>query len=246
MNYEKRVIPVLLLKDSELSKSVKFKKFKYVGDPINAVRIFNDKEVDELVVLDTDASKKHTKPNFNLLERIAREAFMPMAYGGGINNIDDVRKMIKLGYEKVIINSFALKNPNFIRDVSKIIGSQSTLVCIDIKKNLFGKYSIYDHSNGNLLKRNIKEYIDMIIELGAGEIIIQSVDRDGTYEGYDLEMLEKFGVNLSIPLVSCGGAGSMEDVKKVLDNNYISAAAAGSIFIFHGPHRAVLINYYRI
>jgi imidazole glycerol-phosphate synthase subunit HisF len=246
MNYEKRVIPVLLLKDNELSKSVRFKKFKYIGDPINAVRIFNEKEVDELVVIDTDSSKKNSKPNFYLLERIAREAFMPMAYGGGLNNLDDVRRIIKLGYEKVIINSFALKKPEFIKEISRVSGSQSTLVCVDIKKNFFGKYSIYDHSKGVLVKKDLKNHIDQMIDNGAGEIIINSVDKDGTYEGYDLELLKNYGMDLAVPLIACGGAGSMEDVKEVLDNDYVSAAAAGSIFVFHGPHRAVLINYYRV
>lgn len=237
-----RVIPVLLIRNKGLVKTVKFDKAKYIGDPINAVKIFNDKEVDEIVVLDIDASKENRKPNFETIKDIASEAFMPLAYGGGITTIDDVQTLFAIGVEKVIINTSALKNMNLITDASKIFGDQSIVLSVDVTKNFWGKYQIYSHALNKAVDVDLISYIKNAEQSGAGEIIINSVDLDGTMIGYDLKLIEKISQNVSVPVVACGGAGSIYDLKKGYDAG-ATALSAGSIFVFHGPHKAVLINF---
>lgn len=238
-----RVIPCLLLKNKGLVKTVKFKNEKYVGDPINAVKIFNDKEVDELVFLDIEASKKGNEPDFEFLKKITREAFMPMGYGGGITNTEQIRNILYLGFEKVILNSIIFEKPEIILEASKLCGNQSIVVSIDVKKNIFGKYKVYSHKNN---KKYDIDPVDMAIKAeksGAGELIINSVDNDGMMKGYDTELIKLISEKVNIPVVAIGGAGKIDDLVDAVNIGKASAVSAGSMFVFHGPHKAVLINY---
>jgi len=237
-----RIIPILLLKDAGLVKTIKFKNPKYIGDPINAVRIFNEKEVDELVFLDISATPNKRKLNFDLIKDIASEAFMPFGYGGGITELSDIEKLFKIGVEKVILNTIAYKNPNLIKEASKIFGNQSIVVSVDVKKTLFQGLKIFINSGTIKIPENIIDYIKKIEQLGVGEIIINSIDKDGTMMGYDLELIKLVANAVQIPVVAFGGAGSLHDFKKAKEYN-ASALAAGSLFVFNGPHRAVLISY---
>ena len=238
-----RVIPILLLSNGGLVKTKQFNDASYIGDPINAVKIFNDKEVDEIVFLDIQASKKTQKPNYEIIKKIASECFMPLAYGGGITHIDQVDRILNIGVEKIIINSSAISNPNLINQIAKITGSQSVVVSIDIKKTFFGNYSIYSHSKEKVLKTNIIDYLKKVEELGAGEIIINSVDNDGMMNGYDIKLLKMVRDTIMIPFIACGGAGGVDDLKQVIGLGGVHAVAAGSMFVFHGKHNAVLISY---
>lgn len=238
-----RVIPCLLLKDRGLVKTVKFKDPKYIGDPINTVRIFNDKEVDEIVLLDITATIKKSKPNLRLIYEIASECFMPLAYGGGINQIEDIKQILSVGVEKVIINSFAFENPNFVREAADRFGSQSIVVSIDVKKNFFGRYEVYTHGGRRGTKQNPIDFASKMQEFGAGEILLNSIDMDGGMKGYDIELIKSVSENLKIPLIACGGAGRLEDFKEAIQKGGASAVAAGSFFVFQGPNKAVLISY---
>jgi imidazole glycerol-phosphate synthase subunit HisF len=237
-----RVIPTLLIQNKGLVKTCRFKNPVYLGDPINAIKIFNEKEVDELVIFDIEASKNGKGIDWNMLNRINREAFMPLGYGGGINNIQDIKRIINLGYEKVIINSAALDNPQLIKDAAEIIGSQSLVICVDIRKNLNGSFKVYNHINHEITNLDPVEYIKTLESIGAGEIIVQSVDKEGTYLGYDINITKEISRKVKIPVIALGGASSLMDINQVLKSE-ISAAAAGSIFVFFGRLRAVLINY---
>lgn len=237
-----RVIPCLLLQGNGLVKSVKFKDHKYVGDPINAVKIFNEKEVDELVFLDINATQESRGPNFDLIAKIAQEAFMPFGYGGGIRSLEDVQRLFELGVEKTIVNSMAVKQPQFISEVAHVYGSQSIVVSIDVKKNMFGRYNVFTHNGRVNTKKDPVEFALMMQDCGAGEVLLNSIDRDGTLSGYDLDLLEQVCHRLSIPVVACGGASKINDFKLALEHG-ASAVAAGSMFVFYGKHRAVLITY---
>jgi imidazole glycerol-phosphate synthase subunit HisF len=238
-----RVIPCLLLQNGALVKTVKFKKPVYVGDPINAIRIFNDKEVDELLFIDIDASKNKRGPDYNLIAKISSEVFMPFGYGGGIRSIDEVKKLTRLGVEKVCINSFALENPDFISEVADIIGTQSTVVAVDVKKDFMGHDRVYHHVKGKSTSFDVVDYVQMIEQKGAGEILLNSVDRDGAGAGYDLNLLQKVTSVLTIPVVALGGAGSIAHFVNAVKEAKVSAVAAGSFFVFYGPYKAVLITY---
>lgn len=238
-----RIIPVLLLCNKGLVKTVKFYNPKYIGDPINAVKIFNDKEVDELVFFDIDASKQGKEPDFQMIKHIAAECFMPFGYGGGISTLEHVQKLFTIGVEKIILNTQALKDLSLVSQAAEIFGDQSIVVCVDVKKNFWGKYQVYAHSSKIMgTPTDVVEYALACQQAGAGEIIVNSVDLDGTMKGYDLGLIQKISDVLSIPLVACGGAGSVHDFQKA---HYAgaSALAAGSLFVYHGPHKAVLINY---
>ena len=237
-----RVIPVLLLKDGGLVKSVKFKDFKYVGDPINAVKIFNEKEVDEIVILDIDATREGREPDLEKIKEIASEAFIPLAYGGGITRIEQIKELLFNGIEKVVLNQSALENPALITEAARQFGSQSVVVSIDVKKNLFGSYKVYQHSRGKNTKKDPLEFAKEAIRLGAGEIFLNSVDLDGTQKGYDLTLVEKIAKEIEVPLIACGGASGVSNFREVIQAGS-SACAAGSLFVFQGKHRAVLINY---
>lgn len=238
-----RVIPVLLLKNVGLVKTQKFKNPKYVGDPINAVRIFNDKEVDELVFLDISATPNKRKPNFELIRDIATEAFMPFGYGGGITNLNDIEKLFKIGVEKVILNTAAHENPKIITEAAETFGSQSIVASVDVKKTFFGAKKVIINCGNKKVGINYVEYVKKLEELGVGEIIINSIDNDGMAQGYDLKLIKQISSAVSIPVVALGGAGSIEDFQSAIRNGGASAVGAGSMFVFTGPHRAVLISY---
>jgi imidazole glycerol-phosphate synthase subunit HisF len=238
-----RVIPSLLIKNGGLVKTVRFNKTTYVGDPINAIKIFNDKEVDELAVIDIEASRLKKSPNFGLLDQVSKEAFMPLAYGGGINNLEDIRRILGLGFEKVIIDSYAFSNPDFITKAADICGSQSVVVCIDIKRDFLGRVQVYNYIRKKLQIIAAHEYAVQAQQSGAGEIIVYSVDRDGTYEGYDIKAIKDITGRVTVPVVALGGAGKIQDFSAAVKDGGASAVAAGSLFVFHGPHRAVLITY---
>lgn len=238
-----RVIPVLLLRGHGLVKTTKFKDPKYVGDPINAVRIFNEKEVDELAFLDISATQEGRGPDFELLTDIASEAFMPMAYGGGVTKLDHVKRIFELGFEKVIINSAAYDNPGLIAEAASIFGSQSIVGCIDVCKTLFGRYELRSTSARVKEKVSLTDHLAALTKSGIGEILVNAVDRDGTMGGYDLRLLREISTAVTIPVIACGGAGNVNHFAQAVQDGGASAVAAGSLFVFMGPHRAVLINY---
>ncbi len=237
-----RVIPVLLLRGRGLVKTIKFQKPTYVGDPINAVRIFNDKEVDELVFLDITATIENHPPQFDLIQDIATECFMPFGYGGGIHDIETAQRLLKMGSEKVVFNSAAL-NLNLIEEAAEIFGSQSVVISIDVRRQRRGKYLVFTHSGTRNTKKTPVEFAKDVEAAGAGEIFLNSIDRDGTMEGYDLELLHSVTEIVNIPVISAGGAGNLQHFQDAVEQGGASAVAAGSMFVFHGPHRAVLINY---
>jgi len=237
-----RVIPTLLLRNSGLVKGEKFSSHKYVGDPINAVKIFNTKEVDELVFLDINANIENRKPNYALLGNIASEAFMPFGYGGGLNSVADIENLFKIGIEKAIINTAATRNLGIIREASSIAGSQSIVVAMDVKRNFIGKYHVYSLSGRHNTGMNPVDYAKMAVDAGAGELIVTAIDREGTGRGYDTDLIEKISQAVNIPVVASGGAGKLTDLKHAVDAG-ASAVAAGNLFVFHGKHKAVLITY---
>lgn len=238
-----RVIPCLLLRNQGLVKTIKFKDPKYVGDPINAVKIFNEKEVDEIVFLDILASRENRKPNFDLIVNIASECFMPLCYGGGIRTIDDIKKIFSLGVEKVSINSYAIENPQFIKEASSLFGSQSIVVSIDVKKNWSGKYELYNARKRRIVKIDPVDYSRKMEGMGAGEILLNSVDRDGMMQGYNIDLIKNVCETVNIPVIACGGAGSIDDFSDAIRLGKAQAVAAGSMFVFKGRYRAVLISY---
>ena len=237
-----RVIPCLLLKGDGLVKSLKFKDPKYIGDPINAVKILNTKEVDELIFLDIMASKLGHTPNYEMIANIAMECFMPFCYGGGIRSVDEAKRILNIGAEKVSINAAALRDTEFIKRLSKQVGSQSVVISMDVKKTFLGRYELFDHSENKPFKSDPAGYAKKMEESGAGEILINSVDRDGTMSGYDLELVKTIADQVSIPVIACGGAGGLLHFKQAVASG-ASAVAAGSMFVFIGKHKAVLINY---
>lgn len=239
----KRVIPCLLLRNGGLVKTRKFKNPIYVGDPINAVKIFNEKEVDELIFLDIDATRKNKEPAYETIKNIASECFMPFCYGGGVRNLEQMEKIVGLGTEKVCINSAAFTDPEFVRAAAEKYGSSTIVVAIDVKKNFFGKYSVYINGGTKNTFMDPIEYIKKVEALGAGEIFLNSIDRDGTMEGYDLEIVKMASQAVSIPLIACGGAGNMQHFKEAINYGGASAVSAGSFFVFHGKRNAVLITY---
>jgi cyclase len=238
-----RVIPSLLLQNGGLVKTIKFSNPKYVGDPINAIKIFNDKEVDELVILDIKASQSSFGINFELLNRINKEAFMPLGYGGGIKSAEEAKRIFNIGYEKVILDSAALSHPQLITDIASLSGSQSVVVCVDVKRTIFGKYRVFNWIKRKIENIDVVDYARKIEGLGAGELLIYSVDQDGTMQGYDYDILKAVTNTIKIPVVALGGAGSIDHFFKAIKMCNVSAVAAGSFFVFHGPHRAVLISY---
>jgi len=237
-----RVIPVLLLSDIGLVKTFKFGSRRYIGDPINTVRIFNAKEVDEIVIIDIDATRLNKEPDFKRIEEIVSEAFMPLCYGGGITSIKQMECLFRVGVEKVLLNTSTFKNKSLLYEATQIFGSQSIVISVDVKKNFFGHYHIYSHSGKVKEDVNLLTYITWIQNQGVGEIILNSIDRDGSMSGYDLKLISIVSKKLKIPLVALGGAGSVNDFNIALTSG-ASAVAAGSIFVFNGPHKAVLISY---
>jgi len=238
-----RVIPCLLVHNKGLVKTVKFKSPKYVGDPINAVKIFNEKEVDELIVLDIDATVNGVEPNYQMIEYLANESRMPLCYGGGVKTPEQAQKIIKLGVEKVALSSEAITNPKLLVDTANIIGRQSVVVILDIKKTMFGSYDIYSHNGKKKVKKNLFEFIAELEAIGIGELVINSIDNDGVMNGYDLALIKKVRDCVNLPLTVLGGAGSVDDILNLIDEYKIIGASAGSLFVFKGVYKAVLINY---
>jgi cyclase len=239
-----RVIPVLLLHNGGLVKTVGFCNPKYVGDPINAVRIYNEKEVDELMVLDIDSTVKSSEPNYTLISQLASQCRMPLCYGGGVRTVSQLEKIIGLGVEKVAISSAAVNDPNFISNAAARVGTQSVVVVIDVKKTqLLNKYEVVTHNGLRRTGRDPIEFACEVASLGAGEIVINSVDRDGEMKGYDLALIDSIRTAVKLPLTLLGGAGSFQDIRGLVKRYGVIGAAAGSIFVFKGKFRAVLINY---
>lgn len=237
-----RIIPCLLLRGYGLVKTRKFKDPVYLGDPVNVVRIFNEKEVDELVVLDIDASKDGREPDYELIAEIAGECFMPIAYGGGVRTLEQARRLIRCGVEKVVINTAATESYDLIRETAQVFGSQAIVGAIDVKRTLLGGYRVVAKSASVELKVPLDEHIQALTAAGAGEIFLNSVDRDGTMDGYDLSLIRRVSQQISVPVIACGGAGTIEHLAAGV-NEGASAVAAGSMFVFHGRLRAVLVNY---
>jgi cyclase len=238
-----RVMPSLLLQNGKLVKTIKFKNPAYVGDPINAIKIYNEKEVDELVVLDISASVEGREPNYELLSRLATECFMPICYGGGVSSMDQLKKIFSLGYEKVAINTYAASNPAFITEAAAKYGSQSIVCSIDIKRALFGGYNVMTRSGGHKASKDPVAYAVAMERAGAGELLVYSIDRDGTWSGFDVEMVRAISSAVTIPVIASGGAGSLEDIGEVVNRGGASAVALGSMAVFQGKDLGVLINF---
>lgn len=239
-----RLIPCLLVHNGGLVKTINFDNPKYVGDPINAVRIYNEKEVDELVVLDIDVTVNGVEPDYQLISHLASECRMPLCYGGGVRTVAQIEKIISLGVEKVAVSSAAVENPALISDAASRVGSQSVVVVIDVKKSgLLRRYEVVTHNGSHRTGLNPIEFARQMAEFGAGEIVINSVDRDGEMKGYDLDLIEQVRQAVHLPLTVLGGAGSLDDLKELISRYGIIGAAAGSLFVFKGKYRAVLINY---
>ncbi len=239
---KKRLIPVLLLEGNDLVKSRRFDDPVYIGDPLNAINIFNDKEVDELVLIDISATKNKSGINFELLEKVASECFMPLSYGGGIDNMDQVGSLFSIGVDKVIINS-ALNDHDFISELINKYGSQSIVASIDLHVDELDTYYVYSYLDKGIRSENIRQYVSQLEELGVGELFINNVDRDGCQRGYDLNLINRIEPYVSLPVTYCGGAGSLEDFKLLADNSSVTGLAAGSFFVFIGKYNAVLISY---
>ncbi len=241
--FRPRVIPVLLLKGQGLVKSVGFKKYKYIGDPINAVKIFNDLKADELVFLDILASKEDRLVSLDFVKDVGEEANMPFAVGGGIRTVEDIRSIIGAGAEKVIINTSAAEDPKFIKEASSMFGSSTIVVCIDVKKKFLSGEKTWILGGSKSTKYNPIEFAKLVQENGAGEIIIQSIEKDGCMEGYDIELIKSISEAVTIPVVALGGAKGVEDLKEAYCKGYANGLAAGSMFVYQGVNRGVLISY---
>lgn len=239
----KRVIPCLLLRDGGLVKTHRFDSPVYVGDPINAVKIFNEKEVDELFLLDVTATRGGRSPDFGLIEEIASEAFMPVAYGGAVTTLEDARRLLKLGVEKVALNSAALSDRGLVTQLKDDFGAQCVVGVIDVKKDWLGRHRVYSHSGRRVPEPDPVRWAQALVAAGAGELLVQSVDRDGTMQGFDLELLRRFQGQVSVPLIAAGGAGCVQDMRAAFGACELSGLAVGARFVFDGPHRAVLITY---
>jgi cyclase len=238
-----RIIPSLLVHDKGLVKTVKFKNPKYVGDPINAVKIFNEKEVDELAIFDIDATVLGREPDYGLIEKLANQSRMPICYGGGVKTVEQAQKIFGLGIEKIALSSSVINDPKLISKISERVGSQSVIVVMDIKKKLLGGYEIYTHNGKKSTGIDPVSFATKVQEFGAGEIIINSIDQDGMMKGFDMNLISKIREVVNIPVTVLGGAGNINDIKKMIQKHGIIGVAAGSLFVFKGKYKAVLINY---
>lgn len=239
-----RIIPCLLVRNKGLVKTVQFEDSKYVGDPINAVKIFNEKEVDELIVLDIDATKESREPDFKMIENLANESRMPLCYGGGVKTVEHAKRIIHLGAEKVALSSAIIANPDLVKEIAKAVGVQSVIVVLDVKKKgLFGKYQVYTHNGTKPTGKDPKELAQQFESFGVGEIVINSIDNDGMMKGYDTKLIDLVRSAVDIPMTVLGGAGHLDDIKEIIKKYKIIGVAAGSLFVFKGKYKAVLINY---
>jgi imidazole glycerol-phosphate synthase subunit HisF len=242
--FRPRIIPVLLLRNLGLVKSIKFKDYRYIGDPINAVKIFNDLKADELVFLDILASKENRLIALEFVKNVGEEANMPFSVGGGIKTLEDIRLILSAGAEKVVLCSAAIENPDFVRQAADTFGSSTIVICIDVKKNFFGKNSVFLKGVSST-KWHPFDFAKKMAEMGAGELIIQSIDNDGTMEGYEINLIREISQTVKIPVIALGGAGCKEHLQEAYNEAYANGLAAGSLFVYHGPRKAVLINYFK-
>jgi cyclase len=240
---EKRLIPCLLLHNGGLYKTERFKKPTYIGDPINAIKIFNEKEVDELIFLDIDASTLGKEPSYKMIEDIAGECFMPLCYGGGIKNVQQMKKIFAIGVEKISISSQAVQNPELIGEAASLFGKQAVIVTVDIKKDFWGKKKVYINNGKKNTKLNPLEFIKHIENMGAGEIVINSIDHDGVMSGFDVDLLREIKELAKVPIIALGGAGNLNHIKEVFEKANVDAVACGSLFVYKGPLKGVLISY---
>jgi len=239
-----RIIPCLLVKNGGLVKTVQFGDSKYVGDPLNAVRIFNEKGVDEIIVVDIDATAHNRGPDYGLIKNLAAECRMPLCYGGGVKTVEQMQQIISLGVEKVAVSSAAINEPSFIVEAAEKVGSQSVVVIMDVKKKIFGnRFEVFTHNGSKATGIDPVEFINKNVNFGAGEIVVNSIDRDGVMKGYDFDLVTQVRNATSLPMTVLGGAGSLKDIADLIRNFGIIGAAAGSLFVFKGVYRAVLINY---
>lgn len=238
-----RIIPALLLQNEALVKSVKFQRPNYIGDPINTVRIFNELEVDELLFLDIMATNEKRKPNIKLLAEIANECFMPLGYGGGLNEFQNVKDIFSLGFEKVVLNSVCYEKPSFVTHVSEYYGSQAVVASVDVKKNLWGNYDVYSHSGKKKHKIGLLEWVAELEQLGAGELLLTSIDKEGTWSGFDLNLIHKVTETVSIPVIAHGGAGNVQHIGEVVKQAQASAVALGSMIVYQQKGMGVLVNF---
>ncbi len=238
-----RIIPCLLVHNKGLVKTIKFKDPKYVGDPINAVKIFNEKESDELMVIDIDATAENREPDYKMIENLANECRMPLCYGGGIKTVKQATKIFNLGVEKIALSSAAVLNPSIIKEIAKEVGNQSVVVVLDVKKKMFGGYDIYIQNAKKKIKKDLNKFILELQELGVGEIVINSIDNDGVMKGYDIGLIDSLKPLINVPMTVLGGAGKIEDIGELIKRFGIIGVSAGSLFVFKGKYKAVLINY---
>ena len=238
-----RIIPCLQLVNQALVKTIKFGKYRYIGDPVNTVRIFNELEVDELCFLDIRATVENRQPNFRILTDIANECFMPLSYGGGVKDAETAKKILSIGFEKIVINSAAFENENLITQIAEYSGNQSLIVSIDVKRTLFGKYLVYTCDGTKRTNYNIVEWAQRMEELGAGELLITSMDRDGTWKGFDIEIIKKVSESVNIPVIANGGAGTIEHIRQVVHQAKASAIALGSMIVYQQKDMGVLVNF---
>lgn len=238
-----RVIPSLLLLDDALVKTTKFKNASYIGDPINTVRIFNELEVDELVFLDIAATNDRRSPNLKLLAEIANECFMPLGYGGGLNDFQIVKDIFSIGFEKVVLNSFCYEQPSFVTRVSEHYGNQAVVASVDVRKNIWGSYEVYSHSGKQKQKKNLFEWVIELEQLGAGELLLTSIDKEGTWSGFDLNLIKMVSDSISIPVIAHGGAGSIQHIGEAINNAHASAVALGSMVVYQQKAMGVLVNF---
>lgn len=238
-----RVIPCLLIRNNGLIKTQQFGNDKYVGDPINAVRIFNEKEADELIVLDIDASAQSREPDYRMIENLATECRMPLCYGGGITSAEQARRIMSLGVEKISLSTAVVARPALVTEIAEQVGSQSVVAVLDVRKRTLGGHSVYARNGSRDTGKDPVKFAAELEALGAGEIVINSIDQDGQMKGYDLKLARKVRAAVHVPLTLLGGAGSLADIRAVVDEFGIIGAAAGSLFVFKGTYRAVLINY---
>jgi len=238
-----RIIPALLLRDDALVKTTRFDKPTYIGDPINTVRIFNELEVDELVFLDISATTDGRKPNMKVLEEIANECFMPLAYGGGLNDFQTISDIFRIGFEKVVINSACHHNPELIGQVARHFGNQAVMASVDVKRNFFGGYEVWTHSGKKNSKMKPVEWCCHLEKLGVGEILLTSIDREGTWSGFDIELTKKVSDAVNIPVIAHGGAGNIEHIIQVVHEGKASAVALGSMVVYQQKGMGVLVNF---
>lgn len=238
-----RVIPCLLLNEDSLVKTIKFEKASYIGDPVNTVRIFNELEVDELIFLDISATKENRKIDFQILEEIANECFMPLAYGGGIQSVEDIKKILQIGLEKVAINSEAFTQPELITEAAAQFGSQSIIGSIDVKKNFWGKYEVFSHSGTKKQKVDPIEWAQHLTQLGVGEILLTAIHKEGTWSGFDIELINQITKAVNVPVIVNGGAHNITSIGEAVHKGRASAVALGSMVVYQAQGMGVLVNF---